>query len=371
MRRLLVLALVAAVFAGCSKKTEPVRRDTYVYEPIRIVSAYIPLIEKPDARRALLVGDEARTLTNYLSNAGIACSSSLGGKFDLIYVSCGGMSKASCGKLCASLAEDGVVAWLMDVEGVTAKEMLANFQGFALDDVHLWMPGERRWLLVGRNKPRKIRLSEMLDVFVRERAFEDLAKARCGTLPEMFANYVGTANDVVPAFFQMAKDEKMQPELFVTEEVPKIDWIDPEGLDDDIRRSVLAEIRSMQVVRRLALKGAMQVKTVKDKQGEEAVAEIFARVATRNPNELFVLERMDRLERNARGFLEVGKILMALKCYETMVLICPENAAAVHNFGMCLKKIGKLDLSEKVLERARMLAARREEVKGDAKRPAR
>ena len=80
-------------------------------------------------------------------------------------------------------------------------------------------------------------------------------------------------------------------------------------------------------------------------------------------DDLFVLERLDRLARNARGFLEVGKVLQALKCYETMVLIRPD-AANVRAFGTCLKRIGKLDLAEKVLKRADELesAARRKSV---------
>ena len=44
-----------------------------------------------------------------------------------------------------------------------------------------------------------------------------------------------------------------------------------------------------------------------------------------------------------------------MKCYETMLLVNPNDAAAVHNFGVCLKKIGKADLAEKVLDRARKL----------------
>jgi Flp pilus assembly protein TadD len=46
---------------------------------------------------------------------------------------------------------------------------------------------------------------------------------------------------------------------------------------------------------------------------------------------------------------------MAMKCYETMLNIRPGDAAAAYNFGMCLKKIGKLDLAERVLGRAREL----------------
>jgi len=367
---LCALALMTAVI-GCSKKQEKAATDTYVYEPVRIASAYIPLIEKPDATRVLLVGEEARALTNYLSNVGVKCFTTRQGRFDLIIVSCSGMSKKSCGRLCSSLSENGVVAWIMNVEGVTAEEMLENFRGFALNEAHLWMPGERRWLLVGRKTPRKIRLAAMLDVFVRERAFADMAKAKCLSLAELCASYVGTANDVVPAFFNLAKDEKMRPELFLKEEIPAIDWIDGSEMDEDIRKSVMGDIRSYQVVRRLAVKAGMAVASVKNKKDEEAATESFAKVALRNPNELFVLERLDRLDRNARGFLEVGKVLMAMKCYETMVLIRPNDAAAVHNFGMCMKKIGKLDLAEKILKRAESLSKSKEGEPARAKSAAR
>jgi len=47
--------------------------------------------------------------------------------------------------------------------------------------------------------------------------------------------------------------------------------------------------------------------------------------------------------------------LPAMKCYETIVLIRPNDPVAVHNFGMCLKKLGKLDLAEQVLTRAKRL----------------
>ena len=71
-----------------------------------------------------------------------------------------------------------------------------------------------------------------------------------------------------------------------------------------------------------------------------------------------LLERIDNLNRNAKGFLELNKVLQAMKCYETVVLIRPNDVAAIHNFGACLMKIGKRDMAEKVLERAKRLAER-------------
>ena len=118
----------------------------------------------------------------------------------------------------------------------------------------------------------------------------------------------------------------------------------------------LFEIRSSQVMRRELLKGNMLAAKATDKKGEEAATEAWAKVALRSPNDPMLLERIENLNRNAKGFLAVGKVLQAMKCYETIVLIRPNDAVAVHNFGMCLKKIGKLDLAEKVLAKAKKLA---------------
>ena len=127
------------------------------------------------------------------------------------------------------------------------------------------------------------------------------------------------------------------------------------GIDEDILRATLSEIRSMQVVRRLILEGNMLAAQAKDKTGEEEAIDRWARAALRNPSDSMLRERIDNLKRNAKGFLAVNKVLQAMKCYETIVLIRPNDATAVRNFGMCLKKIGKLDLAEKVLERAKKI----------------
>ena len=64
------------------------------------------------------------------------------------------------------------------------------------------------------------------------------------------------------------------------------------------------------------------------------------------------------LNRNARGFLEVDKVLQAMKCYETIILINPNDAVAVGNFGLCLRKLGRLDMAKEVLARAKELEAK-------------
>lgn len=358
IRASLVCFVMALILFGCSDKgnDENVNRNDYVFEPIRMASAYIPIIEKPDARNALLIGTEARSLTNYFGNAGIRCSFSREGRFDIIVVACDSMSESSRHEIGKSLTDNGVLVWLIDVRGKSMGEFRRNLESFGCEEVHVWMPGHDRWVLAGRNHMRTIKISAMLDVFSREGAFDDFSIGGCGTLHEMFANYVGVRDDLMPAFDANPKKAEVRPEYFVTKEIPAIRWVvQDDGIDEDIAKSVFSEIRSMQVVRRLVIEGNMKSELAKDKKGEEIATEIWARACKRNHNDLFLLERLDRLERNAKGFLAVGKVLLAMKCYETMVLVRPDDAAAVHNFGMCLKKIGKLDLAEKVLERARTL----------------
>jgi len=356
MRRLSVLLLVTLLAAaGCSRKEEPAKADAPVFPPTEIASAYVALVEKPDATRAFLIGEPAKRLAPYFRNAGVSPSFSLDGKFDIIVVSCGEMTVSSCAKVAAHLTEDGVMAWLMDVQNTTAAEFRSNIRSFAFDEFHLWMPGEARWVLVGRKPSHPVRLSAMLELFAREGAFEDLEKGHCGTLPEMFASYVGVRADVMPAFAFLDSKSVVRSENFVTREIPALDWVSDEGTDADIARSVRADMRSAQVVRRLVFEGNALAAAATDKKGEEAATDVWSRAALRNPNDLILLERINRLERNARGFLEVGKVLPAMKCFETIVLIRPNDPAAVHNFGMCLKKIGKSDMAEKVLSRARKL----------------
>lgn len=289
MKCRLPAALAAAILiaAGCAKEQEA-PRDEYVFPPVTNACRLIEMLENPS-------GDP-----------------------------------------------NAITSRVIDVYGMSARDFRRELEAFPGDDVHLWMPGRRHWLLVGRYGTNLVSMAEAMDAL----AFDPDSTS----LPELFANYVGRREDIMPAFSSNLKGEVV-PEWFVTKEVPQPDWMECAGVDDDILNGVVAEIRSMQVVRRVALEGDMLAAEAKDKAGEEKAAETWARALLRNPHDLFVLERLDRLARNARGFLEVGKFLQALKCYETMVLIRPD-AANVRAFGTCLKRIGKLDLAEKILKRA-------------------
>ncbi len=255
-------------------------------------------------------------------------------------------------KLIAKLETCGVdrsnvVGRVFDARGKTAADFREALEKLPGVSRRVWMPGADRWFLVGHLTTNRVSLAAAME------AFSSLESARF-SLPEIFAAYAGTVEDIMPAFKSGLEGEVL-PEWFVTKDIPAADWLDTSGIDPDIIESTMSEVRSMQVVRREILKGNMAARAAKGiKEEREAVA-IWARSFLRNPRDPFLLERIERLERNARGFLEVGKLIQAMKCYETIILIQPTNVAAVHNFGMCLKKIGKADMAQQVLERAKVL----------------
>ena len=239
-------------------------------------------------------------------------------------------------------------AKVIDVRGMSAADFRHELESFPGKDVHVWMPGEKDWLLIGNMSTNAVPLAKAMEDFA--------ADPKCMTsVAEVFASYAGTREEILPAFTSKLKGEVV-PEWFVSKDIPEIKWLDTAGIDEDILKVTLSEIRSVQVMRRELLKGNMLAAKATDKKGEEAATEAWAKVALRSPNDPMLLERIENLNRNAKGFLEVGKVLQAMKCYETVVLIRPNDAVAVHNFGMCLKKIGKLDLAEKVLAKAKKLA---------------
>ena len=239
-------------------------------------------------------------------------------------------------------------AKVVDVSGMSAAEFLRTLEEFPGKDVHVWMPGEKDWLLIGNLSTNAVPLAKAMEEFA--------ADPKCMTsVAEVFASYAGTREEILPAFERKLKGEVV-PEWFITKEIPEIKWLDTADVDEDILKVTLSEIRSAQVMRREFLRGNMLAAKATDKKGEEAATEVWAKVAIRSPNDPMLLERIDRLNRNAKGFLEVGKPLQAMKCYETVVLIRPNDPVAIHNFGACLMKIGKRDLAEKILAKAKKLA---------------
>lgn len=245
----------------------------------------------------------------------------------------------------------GDASELIDVTNLTAEKFRAKIESFPGKSVRLWMPGEKYWLLTISQQTNKLEMAKAMEKFAA-------SDETSGTVVEVFASYVGTKDDVMPAFSAKLQGPVL-PQWFVTKEIPSFDWVSFNDVEDDIATLSRNGMRSMQVVRRLILEGNIRAAASADEKALDDAVDCWARAAKRNPNDSMLAERMGRLKKNAEVFFRLGKYAQALKCYETLVVVKPEDAANVYNFGICLQRLGREELAKKVLARAKKLAEAR------------
>lgn len=240
-----------------------------------------------------------------------------------------------------------VTVKVVSVQGMPVGRFKRELEKFPGERVKVWMPGRFTWVLVGARIVDEVEVSRAMRTF----SFD----AECPSVAEVFASYAGMREEIMPAFDGGDVEAKTRPEFFLSREALAPEWLSFAGVDDDIAKTMQSEILAVQEARRQVVEGDILAEAATDLKGEKPAIERWATAAERNPSDSFLLERVENLERNAKGFLEVGKFLQAMKCFETIVSIYPNNAAALHNFGICLRKLGKTDLANRALERAEEL----------------
>ncbi|MBE6381501.1 MAG: hypothetical protein E7049_00620 [Lentisphaerae bacterium] len=353
----LAAALALAVVAFAVYWLRP-RKPAFAFDPaehryaaVNVVASYIAMLEKPDAKTALMSDKGSELLRPYFEHAGIECSApDTKGEFDIVVVTAS--APRDWKSLLAAAGSDGALMWLMDVRETTIAAFRGRIAAFPCPDAHFWMPGETDWVLSGRVKKSEVRLADMLELFARDGAFMDLANASCDTLSDVFASFAGYRATVEPAFVGNL-EAKVRPEFFVTQDVPDIPWIvSDEEVDEDIVAQNARESRSKQIVRRTVIEGNML-----SREGKiDAAIGKWAGAYLHNPHDTMLLDRIYRLAVNARTFQKVGNIKAAANCYDTMIGIRPTDAAAMSEYGECMRLLGEKELSEKAFQRAKELA---------------
>ena len=346
----IAICIVAEALFGLDPE-QPNPSESRAFPCVKIASAYMALVEHPEAKRVLLLGDQAKEYGDIFIHAGLECATEAGGEFDIVFAA--GLRPQKIDRAAHRvLKRNGLWVECVDARAQTLgdfKKTLASMPGKC---VHVWMPGELDWLVTSRAEEVKPKLEDMIDLFTREGGFEDLVTAKCDTLPVIFASYAGTREDIMPAFERQDMTLGLRPEYFILRKVPSMDWMSAEGIDDDIREGLMHEIRSVQVVRRIILVGVMQA----ERGEEEKSVESWAKAALRSPGDTMLVERLDRLSVNAEAFLKLGKAAMAARCYDTMAQIMPNDPLPVYNYGICMRQLGEEEVANLAFKHADELA---------------
>lgn len=240
---------------------------------------------------------------------------------------------------------------VFDVKEMTADALEAKLKTFKYPaETHLWMAGARTWLVAEHATTNAISLAEAMD-----RAEYDDEDDEPISIPQAFGAYVGTLEEIMPAF-ETKLEGNVVPEWFVTKKLPDIKWLEVDhGIEKELLMPILELIGKAQVARRLVLEGNMLASAATKKGAESAATDKWAEAFKLNPRDSILLERCYNLRRNGDGFMAVKQPLRALKCYETLVLIDPENPESMEMFGKCCLEIGRLDVGEKAIDRAEEL----------------
>ena len=93
----------------------------------------------------------------------------------------------------AGTSPSNVVGRIFDARGKTADDFRRALEKLPGNSRHVWMPGADRWFIVGHLTTNGVPLAKAMEDFAA------LETARY-SLTELFASYVGTVEEIMPAF---------------------------------------------------------------------------------------------------------------------------------------------------------------------------
>ena len=358
--RLTLAAFAAAllVVAGCSKREEPpAAHEVEISRPVAVHAAYSILAEMPEATNAYLSGSVAVRLLGPMERAGLSVSTNVpasGAKFDIAVV-----SGSPASEVAGMVREGGVVAEMLEMGKAKMGWLKARLEAFPrmAAQSRLWMPSEVMWIVVGGGAHS---LDAMMGLYAREEAFEDLAVASLSSPADIFANCAGTVESALGAFRDDEADAEALPEYFLTRDIPAADWLSFDSVDGDIAAKVRERMRTVQVIRRLVVEGAMLGR----KGDEEGAVDAWSRAALRNPGDSFLCERLATLEKNGAIFMKMGNVNGAARCYETLVTVRPDSAANLRGYAQCMLKLGQTNVAERAFTLANTMERKVEDEEG-------
>lgn len=232
---------------------------------------------------------------------------------------------------------------------------------------HLWCIGRHDYLLM---PAAFYAFDKLLERFNDEKRYEQFAEVGIYAIVQLFACYVGDDFEVDNAFKNYpAHGEWLArltaPRLLCRSEprgaLAKVrgsylmplthqdyGWLKPKEEMKQMYIDFTNSISKVQEARRNVLRGI----DAADRGVATNALELWARAAKVNPKDPLLQNIVDSLDLEGRRRLAVGDVNGALHCYENRLLVWPQDVAAVHNFGTCLRCAGHPEEAAKVFMKA-------------------
>ena len=349
------------------------------FKATRRLPSLIALAEMPAARTVRVVGAEAAFCTNSFAEAGVKVLLGDDAKTpaDIVFVAplpdwmVGSDMPDAAGwkRLSAGLAKGGGVALRLDgrlLSRARLKAILADFRA-AFRHYRMWCVGRKDYVVTAGGN---VLADELLDLFSRPDAFAAFVAADVYVPAELFACYMGTDNEIEPglrdipalshfdatwsapglAFTPAPTNHlaEVRASVLMPYYIPPTRWLMRGTAAQAVWSTMTNQLVAAQCARREILLGF----DAADRGASTNAIEKWASAAKVNPRDPLLGNLADSLDLEARRFLRLGNVNGALRCYENRLLVRPKDVAAVHNFGVCLKKAGHWAVAARVFTKA-------------------
>ena len=350
----------------------------YRFRYIRQFPACIALFLMPTAKSARVAGDESFFYRKPFETAGVkVLDAADGAPADIVLLAprpdwlkgTDFPDAASLSRFRDRLAKGGVVALHVDARQLTRgrmKGVLAEFRS-VFGQYMLWCIGPTDYVVTANGN---VLADEVFALFADAKASEAFAATGVYTPAEVFSCSVGRDVEIEPGLqdepvsgraemtWQEAKRSLADPvsggvaavraASLMPYYIPPMPWFMRGVAEPGVYAGTTNAIMSKQAARREFLVGFDDIGKGISTNAIERWS-VAAKVSPRDP----VLRGLiDVIDLKGRQSLRIGNIGDAVKCYESLLLICPEDAALIHNYGICLKRGGHPELAAKVFARA-------------------
>ena len=283
----------------------------------------------------------------------------------------------------AALAPGGTCAYRIDARLMSAGRMKTLLSDFAeaFPSFRVWCAGPHDWLFTAAagGAERTMRLANVAALFSAPRAAAiGIRCAGPAVEPGLLSAFVGSAQDVMPAFARFEGESALAASLAAPDtafganrgtagaeiscaqlmpaERPSMAWCAYSAKDPEIPAALAAKADSFFEARRKAVMGDMKIEA----GDEDAAYTMLAAAAAANPHDAVLRCRRDLMAIHCLQMLRKTATrdrMRALGTLENLAAIFPRDAAWQYNLGRhCLDFGGKADIAAQLFQRAADLA---------------
>lgn len=348
----------------------------YRFRYIRQFPACIALFLMPTAKSAYVAGDESAYYRKPFETAGIKIADG-DGAVDVVLVAprpdwlkgTDFPDVAALSRLRDRLAKGGVAALHIDAHQLTRgrmKSLLADFRS-VFGHYILWCIGPTDYVVTANGN---VLADEVFALFADEKASEAFAATGIYTPAEVFSCYMGRDVEIEPGLEDVPAEGRteltwqeakraiadshssgvtaVRAATLMPYYIPPMPWFMRGVAEADVYSRTTNAVVSRQAARREFLVGFDDI----GKGISTNAIERWAAAAKVSPRDPVLRGLIDVIDLKGRQSLRIGNVGGALGCYEKLLLIRPNDAAIVHNYGICLKRGGHPELAAKVFARA-------------------